>query len=585
MAFADKLTVVIDFVTGPAQSGMAKLRTEVRQAEGAVGKLKAGAGALGGALSQHVAGAALAAGAALVTFGVKSVKAFQDTALAAGQFSDATGTSVESASRLIEVAGDLGIESGNVQSAIQKMNIAIAKGGPVIDRMGDSIVRAKDGTVDSAASFQNLVTKIGAIPDATARAQAAQAVFGKGYAGIAEMMEMSAGQLAARLGSVSEQKVIDEAELAKARKFRDTMDELRDNVDDLMLSIGEDLVPVITDAAGAMVNMANTFRDVSDAFEGVAGSGIVDFFSPLDNTMSGLNKVFGENVSTMDRFKGGLEVLTSIVPGASEKVSEWADSNRDLSVTIEAGTEQAREMARVYGERVPPAIDKTTTHVEDLEAAAAEAEAAAAELDRQWQVLFDTLDAEQATLDLADQFDELEAAAVTAYAAGVAGSEDAAEAQRDHQHAIAATRDQVATYAKEVLGLPPEKVTEILAMLDAGEAAKVERQLATLARYREAQIRPRILPDRVDRIEPRVKIEGVGAAGGIVNRPTVALIGEAGPEALVPLGRTPGNAPLPTGIATAPSQMVINITTGADPEDVVRAIERYKRRNGSLPFQ
>ena len=43
------------------------------------------------------------------------------------------------------------------------------------------------------------------------------------------------------------------------------------------------------------------------------------------------------------------------------------------------------------------------------------------------------------------------------------------------------------------------------------------------------------------------KIEGVGARGAIVNRPTVALIGEAGPEAVTPLDQTPGNAPLGSG--------------------------------------
>jgi hypothetical protein len=37
-----------------------------------------------------------------------------------------------------------------------------------------------------------------------------------------------------------------------------------------------------------------------------------------------------------------------------------------------------------------------------------------------------------------------------------------------------------------------------------------------------------------------------GATGGIVTRPTLAVIGEAGPEAVVPLNRTPGSSPLPT---------------------------------------
>jgi TP901 family phage tail tape measure protein len=38
-----------------------------------------------------------------------------------------------------------------------------------------------------------------------------------------------------------------------------------------------------------------------------------------------------------------------------------------------------------------------------------------------------------------------------------------------------------------------------------------------------------------------------GATGGIVTRPTMALIGEAGPEAVIPLNRTPGSRPLPGG--------------------------------------
>jgi hypothetical protein len=62
------------------------------------------------------------------------------------------------------------------------------------------------------------------------------------------------------------------------------------------------------------------------------------------------------------------------------------------------------------------------------------------------------------------------------------------------------------------------------------------------------------------------------AEGGIVTRPTLALIGEAGPEAVVPLGRggmMGGN--------------VINITvTSANPDAVIQAIREYERRNGPL---
>jgi phage-related minor tail protein len=62
------------------------------------------------------------------------------------------------------------------------------------------------------------------------------------------------------------------------------------------------------------------------------------------------------------------------------------------------------------------------------------------------------------------------------------------------------------------------------------------------------------------------------AEGGIVTGPTVAMIGEAGPEAVIPLSKAGimGNT--------------INITvTSADPNAVVAALQQYVRLNNRLP--
>jgi hypothetical protein len=63
------------------------------------------------------------------------------------------------------------------------------------------------------------------------------------------------------------------------------------------------------------------------------------------------------------------------------------------------------------------------------------------------------------------------------------------------------------------------------------------------------------------------------AEGGIVTSPTLALIGEAGPEAVVPLSKM--------------GQMggvTINVH-GGDPNAVVDALRRYMRQNGSVPIR
>ena len=72
---------------------------------------------------------------------------------------------------------------------------------------------------------------------------------------------------------------------------------------------------------------------------------------------------------------------------------------------------------------------------------------------------------------------------------------------------------------------------------------------------------------------------GVGLAvpamanGGIVTSPTLALIGEAGPEAVVPLNR-----------ANSMGGVTINVN-GGDPQAVVNALRRYMQTNGAVPIR
>jgi hypothetical protein len=66
------------------------------------------------------------------------------------------------------------------------------------------------------------------------------------------------------------------------------------------------------------------------------------------------------------------------------------------------------------------------------------------------------------------------------------------------------------------------------------------------------------------------------ANGGIVTSPTLAMIGERGPEAVIPL--TGPNA----GAGMGGNTVNINVN-GGDPQAVVDALRRYNRSNGPLP--
>jgi hypothetical protein len=66
------------------------------------------------------------------------------------------------------------------------------------------------------------------------------------------------------------------------------------------------------------------------------------------------------------------------------------------------------------------------------------------------------------------------------------------------------------------------------------------------------------------------------ANGGIVTSPTLAMVGEAGPEAVIPLDRL--------GAMGAGGNVTINVN-GGDPNAVVAALRTYMRQNGSVPIR
>ena len=68
------------------------------------------------------------------------------------------------------------------------------------------------------------------------------------------------------------------------------------------------------------------------------------------------------------------------------------------------------------------------------------------------------------------------------------------------------------------------------------------------------------------------------ADGGIVNKATLAIIGESGPEAVVPLSRA-GEFGMGGG-----NNVTINVQ-GGDPNAVVSALRTYMRQNGSVPIR
>ena len=470
----------------------------------------------GAALRNLSTGQVAAAGAAIGAFGVKAVMAFQNVALEAGKFADATGIASEDASRLIEVAGDLGIQSGAVQSAIQRMNKTIGDGSPIIKQLGIDIATAADGTVDANKTFQNAITTIGGIEDPTLRAAAAQQVFGKGYAEIAELMTMSAGELSTALGNVSDQKVITDAEVKQARAFRAAMDSLKDSAEDLTIEIGQALVPALGDLARGVEEVKVAGVGIGDAL----GSGFDAF----------LRTVGLDGVRTVGEFKN-----------LQDQINE---SLRMGGLTAE----QSAEYTDYYASRLIAAKEPAN----NLELALRGVEEATKDLR-----------GEISQRQAFEKFDEI----MWYIGANLHLSQEEADG-----FALA-----ILDVVENLNDVPAETEARIVAAVELGDFRTVQAIINDLRRGASVPIRPAPtnvgLPIPTQYFEPR-------ALGGPVSAGTPYMIGERGPELFVPAqsGHIVPNHGLPSG------NTVININTSADPNEVVRALEIYRRRNGSLPL-
>jgi hypothetical protein len=73
---------------------------------------------------------------------------------------------------------------------------------------------------------------------------------------------------------------------------------------------------------------------------------------------------------------------------------------------------------------------------------------------------------------------------------------------------------------------------------------------------------------------PEVKLPRL-SEGGITTGPTIAMIGEKGPEAIIPLDRL--------GSMGQGMNITVNVN-GGDPNSVVRALQQYVRLNGAIPI-
>lgn len=264
-----------------AKAAFANFKTDVGAATGAMNKFKAGGNAALSAVKANAGNFAMAAGSAIAAFGVEAVGKFQDLALSAGKFADATGLSVEEASRFIEVGGDLGIEAETIQTAIGKMNKTLGASPELFKQLGVDVVRTDSGLVDVNATFLNVIDRLNEIKDPALRAQTAAQLLGKGWQSMAQLINLGSDEIERSLGAVSGAQVISNEELRKAKEFRDTMDQIGDFYNGFVINVGG----YIVDQINGLDSWQGKLKAISPAAKvaGWAIDGLTGLFSDNDD--------------------------------------------------------------------------------------------------------------------------------------------------------------------------------------------------------------------------------------------------------------------------------------------------------------
>lgn len=423
LGLTERLRIVFDVETQSFKQGVRTLKADMASADGFVGKAKVGFKGLSDQLATYGPQAAMAAGAALVAFGAKSVNAFNDAALAAGKMADATGLTSEEASRLAEVGSDVGVGMDTLTSAVRRVNAAAESGA--LKQFGIDAVRTADGQLNVNETFLATVDALSKITDAGAREAAARKLLGKGWSEVSELVAAGADDMREKLAAVSDAQVFDREEVNKAREFRKAMDDLSDAAEQVMMTVGEDLTPTITKLAEGVGSLTSMWDKIPKGFrEAATASPLASFIDLAD----------------------GADELTGIVGYAAEAMADQTETAEDLERQM-ITTAESTDIAATSADNLRTALEELIGGERDAIAARRESDESTRAYNEALATLGGTLldteattgDVEQATRDASD-------AALKAsedFAIMEAGSLDSAEGVRSQIESLQGMRDEL----------------------------------------------------------------------------------------------------------------------------------------------
>ena len=526
-----------------------------------------------------------------------------DMAIEAKTTADLTGSTVEEASKLQNLWSRTGADVNDLNDVLLQMNGALAQSPELAKQIGVNLDDGKNIT----QRFVELTDKL-----ASGQLTAVEASQLFGEEGVRQV-----GKLRTMYGGLSDDlenmpAPVDDEDVAQAIEMKKAVDQLKNTLTATVGIVGKELVPLF----GDMATIANTAADALPGGKGGSGEGLLkwirDYGTGIGLLAKGMELITGGGGLKFDEFAGG--EFVAVIEDSADAADKANRATASYGRTIRETAEAARELMGVEDEAA------------DQRRALADSEFAYRDAQRDLvTAIQETSDALKesapATLEGAAALDEFAQQAGTAADAAVRMEADQMEAAGATQSAAQAQttwnsnmlqsarttsgpmQQAIVNYIAKINGIPPEKVSEILANPDyatidaanaaidkaaADETARIIAEADTAAAARELdeianRRRTAVIQARVAYTE-NVNLGGSNAPVPRSVTPAAAGMSTyAAAPGAVPTGLPPIVVNVPVPVAVAPS-ITINAGVVGNRFDVQRtvskALRRHRRLNG-----
>lgn len=374
-------------ITIEIAADLARLRTDMNQANGIVSKAMGGISSAGSMAAKALGGLGVVLSAGAM---VAYVRSAIDAADATSKLAQSVGLSTEQVAGLQLAYGQSGLEQTRMVESLAKLTQAAITGNEAFDALGIS-VRNSDGSfrttrellADVAERFQNM-------EDGTAKTALAMKLFGETGGQLIPLLNGGAEGLqyfddaATRLGLTISDKTAKEAE-----KFNDTLDLMTQGAKGVSLQVAAELLPTMNDLAGSLLTafndstrLANITGVLSAGMKVLASAGIlvVDTLSFLTRNIG----AFADAVGMVLRgdFAGAFDVVKARISEIPEEVRNAANSITSVWQPVADEGVSALTSIRGGATAVGDALSKTGEKADKL------AEKIAKQAEKEWDEYF-----------------------------------------------------------------------------------------------------------------------------------------------------------------------------------------------------